>query len=130
MNKAVFRYVEHELYNYSSTKKELEIYKDSIINETSLPDVPTKSKLSDTTANKAIKLTTSTYITSSERIIGAIERGLKILGDNHNKLFRLKYIDCLSTREIYLEMNISERSYFRIRRELVITVAQQLGLLK
>lgn len=130
INKTLFRYIEHELFNYEYTKKELEDYKESILEETNIVDVPNKSSISDTTASKAIKLTTSTRITNAERIINAIEKSLSILGEKYQKLFNLKYTECLSLKEIYLEMNISERSYYRLRRELVIMVGQQLGLFK
>lgn len=124
----VFKYIEHELYNYQQTKKDLALYKEQILEGTPKPEVSTESGLSDTTANKAIKLMTSTYILQAERVINAIEDTLDMLGEKHKKLFRLKYIDCMSWQETAIEMGISDRTYFRLRREIVATVGQKLGL--
>lgn len=130
INKSIFRYVEHELYSYEQTKKELELYKEELIEGTPKPEVPTKAVTSDTTATKAINITESTFVLKLERVLKAIETSLAMLSNNHKKLFKLKYINGLPWKEIYLEMNISDRSYYRIRREIVLTVAQQLGLLR
>ena len=130
INNSIFKYVEHELYNYEQTKKDLGLYKESIIESTPKSEVPVMSALSDTTASKVIKMTESTFVLKLERVSKAIETGLSRLSNNHKKLFKLKYINCLPMKEIYLEMNISDRSYYRIRREVVIAVAQQMGLLR
>lgn len=73
--------------------------------------------IGDVTASKAIKLTSSNYILQMERVIKAIDKSLALLSDTHRDLFKLKYMDCLTLKEVYLEMNISKRSYYRIRRE-------------
>jgi len=52
-----------------------------------------------------------------------------MLGDRHKELFKHKYQKGLPWQEVALEMDISDRTYFRLRRELVMTVGQQLGLL-
>lgn len=127
---SIFRYIEHELYNYEETKKELKNCRESILEGTHISDVPVQSGLGDSTASKAIKLTTSNYILQMERVIKAIDKSLALLSDTHRDLFKLKYMDCLTLKEVYLEMNISKRSYYRIRRELIKTVGQQLGLIR
>ena len=38
INKAVFRYIEHELYNYDSTKKTIQLFRESIIESTPLKE--------------------------------------------------------------------------------------------
>ncbi len=129
INKSIFRYIEHELYNYEQTKKDLVLYREQVLEGTPKPEVSAQSGLSDTTANKAIKLTTSTFVMQAERIINAVDKSLAILGKKHKILFKLKYTDCIPWQEIILEMNISDRSYFRLRREIVATVGQQLGLI-
>lgn len=129
INKSVFRYIEHELYSYEQTKKDLALYREKILEGTPKPEVSAQSGPSDVTQSKAIKLTSSAFVVQAERIINAIEESLAILGEKHKKLFRLKYIDCIPWQEIILEMNISDRTYFRLRREIVAMVGQQLGLL-
>ena len=39
INKSVFRYIEFELYNYQETKRELERYKEEILESTNIPEV-------------------------------------------------------------------------------------------
>lgn len=130
INNSIFRYIEYELYRYEDTKKELENFRESIIEGTQSSEVAVQSGIGDTTASKAIKLTTSAYVLNTERIINAIDKSLSILKDRHRELFQLKYIEGLHQEEVYLEMNTSKRSYFRTRRELILAVAQQLGKIK
>ena len=129
INKSIFRYIEHELYNYEQTKKDLQLYREQVLEGTVSPEVSVQSGPGDVTANKAIKLTSSAFVVQAERIIGAIDKSLAILGDKHKMLFELKYQQDIPWPEITIEMGISDRSYFRLRRELVATVGQQLGLI-
>ncbi len=128
INKSVFRYIEHELYSYEQTKKDLALYREKILEGTAKLEVSVQSGPGDVTANKAVKLTSSAFIMQAERIINAVEESLAILGEKHKKLFRLKYMDCRPWQEVAMEMG-SDRTYFRIRREIVAMVGQKLGLL-
>jgi RinA family phage transcriptional activator len=130
IERRVFRYVEYELYNYDSTKKELERFREEILESSpSPPEIKVQSGLGDPTAKKVEKILTTTYIARAEQTINAIEKSLNMLTDLHRMLFKLKYQDCLPWQEVTIELEISERTYFRIRRELVVMVAQQLGLI-
>jgi RinA family phage transcriptional activator len=129
INKSIFRYIEHELYNYNESKRDLERYREEILEGTHYPEVSVKSDPGDPTASKAIKLTTSAHITHLEKVVNAIDRSLAMLGDRYKELFKHKYQKGLPWQEVALEMDISDRTYFRIRRELVATVGQQLGVL-
>ena len=130
IERRVFRYVEYELYNYDNTKKELERCREEILESSpSPPEIKVQSGLGDPTAKKVEKILTTTYIARAEQTIKAIEKSLDMLTDLHRMLFKLKYQDCLPWQEVTIELEISERTYFRIRRELVVMVAQQLGLI-
>lgn len=129
IDKSIFRYIEHELYNYDETKKELQRYREEILESTHFAEVPAYTGPGDPTGNKAVKLASSAFVIHAEKIIKAIDRSLAILGDRHKELFYYKYQKGLPWQEVALEMNISDRTYFRLRRELVMTVGQQLGLL-
>lgn len=129
IDKSVFRYIEHELYNYEQTKQDLALYREQILEGTSSPEVSVQSSPGDVTANKAVKLTSSAFVVQAERIVDAVEKSLTILGDRHKELFRLKYQMGVSWPNITIDMGISDRTYYRIRRELVLTVGQQLGLI-
>lgn len=129
IDKSIFRYIEHELYSYKQTKKDLALYREQILEGTSSPEVSVQSSPGDVTANKAVKLTSSAFVVQAERTISAIDRALDMLGDRHKELFRLKYQMGVSWPNITIDMGISDRTYYRLRRELVITVGQQLGLI-
>ncbi len=129
IDRSVFRYVEHELYNYDSTKRYIEDLRDSIIHQT-IPreTIPGTGHVSDPTARKAIKLVSSPVLAHMERVVNAVDKALKRLSDDHVSLFELKYRQGLSWRRVCAEMPTSERTYFRLRRELVLMVACELGL--
>ena len=129
IDKSIFRYIEHELYNYDETKKELRRYREEILESTRFAEVPAYTGPGDPTGNKAVKLASSAFVIHAEKIIKAIDRSLAILGDRHKELFYYKYQKGLPWQEVCLEMDISDRTYFRWRRELVAMVGQQLGLL-
>lgn len=128
INKAVFRYIEFELYNYEQTKKDLELEKEQILEGSPCQEVAVQSSLGDSTASKAIKLTTSASIIKNERVIKSIDKAISILGDKHAKLFELKYIDCRPPKEVWLLLGISDMTYYRYRRELIAMVGQIMGL--
>ena len=129
INKSIFRYIEHELYNYEQTKKDLQLYREQVLEGTPRPDVSSQTGPSDITQSKAVKLTSSAFVIQSERILNAIDKSLTILGDRHKELFKLKYQLGVSWPNITIDMGISDRTYYRLRRELVITVGQHLGLI-
>lgn len=129
INKSIFRYIEHELYNYEQTKRDLQLYREQVLEGTSTPEVSVQSSPGDVTANKAVKLTSSAFVMQAERIINAIDKSLDVLGDKHKELFTLKYQMGISWPNIVIDMDISDRTYYRLRRELVIMVGQQLGLI-
>ena len=129
LNRAVFRYIEHELYNYDSTMEEIEFIRENIINAPPLRDaVPGTGYVSDPTAKKATKLITNTVLMRMARTVSAIERALKRLNTDHRAVFELKYRQGLRRQQVCVEIPTSERTYFRLRRELVHMVALEMGL--
>lgn len=132
IERRVFKYIEYELYNYDNTKKELARYREMVLESSPMPQevkVQGGGQMVSQTESKALKLITSSFIAHAERVINAIDKSLAMLTEDHRKLFHLKYQECLPWQEIIVEMNISDRTYFRMRRELVATVARQLGLI-
>lgn len=68
IEKSIFQHIEFELYNYAETMKKLELYKEQILHSTSRPEVSVQSGLSDTTASKAVKLSSSPFIQRCEEV--------------------------------------------------------------
>lgn len=130
--RAVFRYIEHELYNYDLTKKELEEIRQEIISLSSSPGFVTVggTGISDDTGRKAVRLITNAAIARMARTLAAIDRALMRLADHHRQLFDLKYQKGLPWQEICMRMHIERSTYFKYREELVHMVALEMGLLK
>lgn len=124
----VFRYVEFELYNLGFNKKELERIKEEIIFKS--PDHLQGGKtatIGDQTGNKAVRLVSDMRIFHLERSIEAIEEVLR--NPLFEELYELKYKKQLSWQEIISRMNISKRTYYRIREGLIADIAKKIGLL-
>ena len=130
MNKAIFRYIEHELYHYEVTKQAIEDMREDIISEVPQMsgDVVSSFTISDTTQKKATRLITNAALLRMSKTTESIDRALDKLEDVHRQLFYLKYQERKKWREVCEELPTSERTYFRVRRELVLMVALELGM--
>ncbi len=129
LSRAVFRYVEHELYSYDWTVKEIERLREDIIEAVPFKEVVGgKGYISDPTARKATQLVSNTALARMTRTVTAVDKALARLSDNHRALFNLKYRQDLPWQRVCEELPTSERTYFRLRRELVEMVAVMLGL--
>lgn len=129
LEKSVFRYIEHELYNYKYTLKTIEDLRENIIDAAPLREtVPSVGFISDPTARKVTKLVTNTALARMTRTVTAIERALDRLNQDHRAIFELKYCQSLPWKKVCDELPVSERTYFRLRRELVYMVALEMGL--
>jgi len=72
LNRAVFRYVEHELYNYDNTLVEMHNLREGIIEAPPLREaVPGTGYVSDPTARKATQLVTNTALARMARPVAA-----------------------------------------------------------
>lgn len=128
---AVFRYIEHELYNYDQTRRELEHGREDIIHQAhQLAAGGGSSGPGDPTGSRAIKLVSTPTLMQMERVISAIDTALRMLGDEHCLMFELRYRQGLNWQAICRELPTSQATYFRLRRQLVETVGLNLGLLK
>ena len=130
--RAVFRYIEHELYHYDVTKREMEELREEIIYSSPPREViavnDDNGYHSDVVGSKTVKLVTNAALVRMSRVVLAIDKALSKLADEHKQLFELKYRQCLPWQQVCAEMPTSERTYFRLRRELVEMVALELGL--
>ena len=124
--------IEHELYNYDSTREVIEALKDEIIGSPPLPigdqDNIQRTTVSDPTHAKAVKLTTNATLLYMERTIKEIDRALMVLGEDHNEIFELKYRQGKSWQAVADEIPVSRETYFRKRRDIILTVACNLGI--
>lgn len=84
--------------------------------------------VSDPTARKATQLVTNTDLARMARTVAAIDKSLARLSEDHRALFELKYRQTMPWRRVCRELLTSERTCFRIRRELVEIVALEMDL--
>lgn len=132
--RAAFRLIECELYNYHQTKQELESYRNDLIESSSgsIDSIRSTSGPSDPTSKKVIVLTNSIAIREMERRLCAIEHAIQLL-ENHPdkgriKLVKLKYFEReLTDQGICTRLNISERTFRRWRTDTVKIIADRLG---
>lgn len=133
VNNAAIRYLENELIHYRENKIELAKLHEEIEESSPAPPdgMPRGSTTSNPTESKAIRLMSSRTIIYLDRRLGAIERVVSRYCDNEEmmKLIRLRYIDNTHTAfGVMREVNISQKTFYRWRRELMEDLANELGL--
>ncbi len=137
---AKFRYIEHELYNYKHTLKELdEIDVDDIETE-SMGNLAPYDKFSTTekyeegssTEVAAFNRLENKVAVSMLRTVKAVNRMFKQIkkeDKNKAKLFYFKYIEKENRKQIMQELNISKSTFYRWRDEIVLITAEEMGLI-
>lgn len=131
---AIFKFVEHELYNYEDTKDELKDLKEDIA-ESSLGNLDfddfsstesypegssTETAVVDILQNKVAKRMSNT--------IKYIDEAIGELDEEHFEVYILKYRKKTPWQQIVEELPISQPTYFRYRRDIVKKVAEKMGL--
>lgn len=132
LNRAQIRYIEHELYYYEQSKRDLAQLREEITESGGAIRYDTVSVQGGgpgkPTEGKVIRLMSSPEIAHLTRTISAVETSLDILTERHRDLFNLKYKLRFDACRICREMPTSERSYYRMRQELIDMVAHAMGI--
>jgi len=132
---AIFKFVEHELYNYEDTKEELKELKEDIAESglgnldyddfSSTESYPSGSSTETATVdilqNKVAKRMSNT--------IRYIDKAIRELDEEKVRLYIKKYRQNKSWQTIVEEMPISQSTFFRYRKEIVRKVAKKMGLI-
>lgn len=132
IRRANFRMIEAELYCYEESKRQLELLREEIIESTPSQEISVKSSPGDPTQTKAIKLVNNREIIEMERRLKAIDKAIEILKTNNEprkyELLKMKYFERKYTDiGICMELGISERTFYRWRREIIELIANFLG---
>jgi RinA family phage transcriptional activator len=132
IKRANFKMIEAELYCYHESKKQLELLREEIIESTPSQEISVKSSPGDPTQTKAIKLVNNREIIEMERRLKAIDKAIEILKTNNEsrkyELLKMKYFERRYTDVgICMELGISERTFYRWRREIIELIANFLG---
>ena len=127
-----FRLIESELYEYTQTKREMELIQFDIIELGSGSGEGRTSAISKPTESKATKLMTSKELLEVRKRINAIEYMLSVLSNSSEpaklQLVRMKYFERRYTdMGIWEQLSISKATFYRWRAEAVGIVAQRLG---
>ena len=133
MKRAVFRYVEAELYDYPFTVKEIARLRADIVLggmalENALLQQHAGGQQPDPTREKAIRLITNRRLRRMEETVAAIERVFDGLPPGMQRLVQLRYWERWGMGHIMAELHISERTYYRWRAAVVKAVAVEMGL--
>lgn len=132
MDKALFKYIEKELYDYEDTLKliedlEYDIRCDSGINYETERTGQTY-RISQPTEDKAINLITNKQLTRAVSTIEAIEKAKRRMGDTERQILDLKYIQQIHFKRIYAVLvPMSEKTFYNYRNRIIKFVADELG---
>ncbi len=131
MRLALERFLEDELSNYRKNMFELNLLREEIIEGSPTPDgMPRGNTTSNPTESKAARLMTSNVILCLERRLHGVARVLDRYQNNPEmlKFIELKYFKGTHTAiGVQNELHISERTYRRWRRNIVESLAAELG---
>lgn len=132
LNRNTKKYIEHEITDYQRTKREYERLKDEILYGQSSDDenigggkgnLPTSQ-----VENRVIKRMQSKQIQRLERVISAIESVYMSLDSYKQDFWRMCFWERKYTISgLASKFNISRRTAFRWKNQIVILVAKELG---
>jgi RinA family phage transcriptional activator len=137
--KDVFKQVEAILYSYPQMKKEIKTIREHIMfdkeeidenvggGRPSLPGKPTE--------RTATKLVTNERLERLERMVKAIDDVYQSLPSEYKRLIQLRYWTSrkyrwerkLTWERIADELHVGRRTVFRMREEIIETIAKRLG---
>lgn len=131
IRKEIYKYIDYELQHYEENKKELERMRNEILEASpSHADGQPRSNMGgNQTEQKAIKLVSSVAIRKIEQNIRAIERVRNTFNSEYSKFFELNYILKAGIVKTCQEANISEKTYYRWRDNIVLLTAREFGLI-
>lgn len=136
MKRAIFEYIEAELFDYRQTRQAIEELRLDIIEEGHRLDLlffdsaPLTNKITNPTLNKTIQLLTNKRINKMVETVMAIERVYHRAPAEKQRLIQLKYWDGrYSNHGVAEKLNVSLATYYRWRRDIVLAVAIEMGLI-
>lgn len=136
LERANFRVIELELYNYKNTKKEYEFLIDEILHGSPQPSEAIGASrgidISNPTEKKVMKIVTSAHIIELDRRVKAIQFMIRMI-ENSPEPKKKELLDMKYFSQRYNDHNIIERlhidrsTFFKWRKEIIVLVANQLG---
>lgn len=133
IDRAVYRFIEHELYNYEYYQKEFELQRRMILESSPSPSdgQPRGNKTGDPTADKALKLAGSMGLINLERTINAITQTIKELNEVERDVWENVYVKCRKDKvRICQDLCISESRLKRAKLRIITRTGVKLGLIR
>jgi RinA family phage transcriptional activator len=130
VERANFRLIEMEIYNYEKNKAELEDMRANIIFAGSNNETGVSSGTSDTTGQKAMRIASDEHLNELEKRNNAIAFALSIYEKQPEKyrLVNEKYFNKkLTDQGIMNELHIESATFYRWRRQFIELIAYKLG---
>jgi len=126
----VKKQIENELYHYWENVKELKNLEDDILEASASSDGQPRSNVtSDTTAQKALKLTSTRAIIVLQRRILYIESAIKRLNPEEKKVFEIIFKERYNQKLAETHKNISSSIYYTVYRKIIYLTALEFGLI-
>lgn len=131
LSREYFRATERALYDYPSTLRKIKVQESWIeslayskgINPT--PEIQRLPGIGTPVQEKICELKEKNrYLQLLKHKAETIEAALKTLTQEERDLVRLKYFRQLSMGEVMVELNMSERQYYKVRRRVVEKCAE------
>ena len=125
------RYIELEISRYDLYRREIAAERNRILDSSPHPgNSPSRQAGGNSpTEAKAIRLISSPAILRMERSVSAVDLALCRLGTIHRSIFELYFR--AGRRDRYAicdELHISERTFWRCRRQIIEAVGLELGI--
>lgn len=132
LDKSTYKYIESEIKHYYKTLEEYRNRRQELLHDRNGPDqVGGQSNLpSSTTERYALRLMDDRRITRLRTTVDAIETVIDSCNCEQKRFINLYFFKRPQTKTmdgIAEELNISRRTLFRMRDEVVYTVAQLMG---
>jgi len=130
MKKSIFKYIEAEIYDYSETIKEIKQLREEILEGDQQEELirVQSSRQSDPTATRATRLLMDKRLKRLEEVSHAIKRVYDALPQEKRRLIEMKYWEKrFTTTGIAEALHISEMTFYRWRRQIVLVIGKELG---
>ena len=133
LKRGVRLYIESELRDYDSTKKEWEQLQTDVIYSSGGGDDSgiRGTDVGAPTERKALKLITNRRLSQLERTIKAFEKVMMNLTEDMYRLVQMKYWDLprtLTDDGIALELHIDKRTLYRYTNGILLALAKEMGV--
>ena len=131
IDKKVYKYIDYELQHFEENKKKLEELRLDIIDSSPEPSdgQPKGNSTGNPTEQKGMKLVSSTALLKIESTIKVIDKVYNQLNDEYKLFFNWNYKENAGIVRTCQEVNISEKTYYRWRDEIVYVVGREMGLI-